>query len=205
MAQEFDGRSFEHLLSDAERCLSAALDHERELSALIDRVEGHPDFDVLPALRALCVAARRQRQLVETIVRRMAGDGARGNGHGPGRPRVLVVDDATDNRELAAVTLEAAGFDLITATNGLEGVIVAHYARPAVVLMDVAMPVLDGLAAARLLKASEVTRDLKLIAYTATPDFCEGPVAKLFVDVLAKPADPATIVASVRRHIIDTG
>jgi CheY-like chemotaxis protein len=67
--------------------------------------------------------------------------------------------------------------------------------------MDVAMPVLDGLAATKLLQASDVTRDLKVIAYTATPDLCNGPLAGLFVDVLAKPVDPEAIIASVRRHI----
>jgi CheY-like chemotaxis protein len=59
--------------------------------------------------------------------------------------RVLVVDDVEDNGDLVAVCLEHAGYETLTASNGLEGVIVAHYALPSVVLMDVTMPVLDGI------------------------------------------------------------
>jgi CheY-like chemotaxis protein len=76
---------------------------------------------------------------------------------------------------MAAMLLETSGFDTITASNGLEGVIVAHYTRPAVVIMDVAMPVLDGVQAARLLKASQVTHDINVIAYTAKMNVDDAP------------------------------
>jgi CheY-like chemotaxis protein len=205
MAHEFDVHSFERLLDDAERLVAHAVEYEGRFSTLINDAEDRTAaVGDLPALRALCVAARQQRQLAETLLMRMIGDGVRIDGASPPRLRVLVVDDAPDNRQVAALSLEAAGFETITASNGLEGVIVAHYARPAVILMDVSMPVLDGLAAARLLKASAATRDLKMIAYTAAPDFYEGPFTKLFVGVLTKPVDPDAIVASVRQHALDT-
>ena len=105
----------------------------------------------------------------------------------------------SQDRDMAAMLLETSGFDAITAGNGLEGVLVAHYTRPAVVLMDVAMPVLDGLQATRLLKASEVTQDISVIAYTAKMNIPEAPLARLFVDVLMKPASPEAIVAAVHR------
>ena len=61
------------------------------------------------------------------------------------RARLLIVDDSDTNRELTSAILEDAGFEVLTATNGLEGVIAAHYARPSVILMDLTMPVLNGL------------------------------------------------------------
>ena len=120
------------------------------------RAAGSPDL--LARIRAACVAAHQQRELVERILMALLGDLGTENG----RARVLIVDDAEDNRELAATVLENSGFHTITAANGLEGVIAAHCLRPVAILMDVTMPVLDGIEAARLLKASAVTRSLNV-------------------------------------------
>ena len=126
--------------------------------------------------------------------------GASGAGNGAGdRVRVLVVDDSHDNRELAAAVLEASGFAVLTAGNGLEGVIVAHYARPAVIVMDIMMPVLDGIEAARLLRASTVTQDLPLVAYTAKPRFEDGSLTHVFSEVVRKPSSPDALADVVRR------
>jgi CheY-like chemotaxis protein len=108
----------------------------------------------------------------------------------PGRARVC----------WSSTILEAAGFDAMTANNGLEAVIVAYYARPPVVLMDVTMPVLDGLEAARLMQASPVTRDMKVIAYIAKPDAFDAPWTRWFVDVIPKPASADAIVSSIQRY-----
>jgi CheY-like chemotaxis protein len=70
-----------------------------------------------------------------------------------------------------------------------------------VILMDLTMPVLNGLEAARLIRASAATQDLKVIAYTARPDLFDGAVTKWFVDVILKPASPEAIVALVRRAV----
>ena len=146
------------------------------------------------------VAAGEQRQFVETMLTRLLGDHAADDGV-RARPRLLIVDDSDSNRETTAAILEDAGFEVLTATNGLEGVIVAHYVRPSVILMDLTMPVLNGLEAARLIRASAATQDLKVIAYTARPDLFDGAVTKWFVDVILKPASPDAIVALVRRVV----
>ena len=82
---------------------------------------------------------------------------------------MLVVDDYGDVRELIAEVLRNAGFVVRTAANGLEGLLAAYEMRPAVIVMDFAMPVLDGLEATRLIKASEAMRQARVIAYTSTP------------------------------------
>src|SRR5688572_4961972 len=76
---------------------------------------------------------------------------------------VLVVDDFEDARELYCTCLEQAGYRTAEARNGLEAVERAIELRPDVVLLDLAMPVLDGIEAARRLKADERTRDARLI------------------------------------------
>ena len=203
MAFEFDGHSFGRVLEDAQHAVREAREVERRLVELVDAMDRAGTPGAFPqslseTLRAACVDARSLRLRTETVASHLAGTVASANGSYP-RPRVLVVDDAEDNRELVSVVLEHAGFEALTASDGLEGVIVAHYARPDIIVMDVTMPVLNGIDAARLLKASTVTNDLKLIAYTARPDFEELAYNGLFVDVLKKPALPATIVAVVER------
>jgi CheY-like chemotaxis protein len=111
---------------------------------------------------------------------------------------VLVVDDYGDVRELVAGVLQNAGFVVRTAANGLEGLIAAYQMRPGVILMDVTMPVLDGIEATRLIKASEVTRHARVIAYTANPSLDSTLVQTLFSAVLQKPATPAVVLATVQ-------
>jgi twitching motility two-component system response regulator PilH len=229
MAYAFDSHSFGQLLDDAERLVTCARDHEQRLATLVSLLEGAAvgvtatagspvsatasglegattavdvgaASDLLATISQLRAVAGDSRQLAETVLARLVGNRAV-IGRSPGlRARVLVVDDSDMSRETTATILEDAGFDAMTANNGLEAVIVAYYARPSVVLMDVTMPVLDGLEAARLIKASPVTRDMKVIAYTATPDVFETPWTRWFVDVIPKPASADAIVSSVQRY-----
>jgi CheY-like chemotaxis protein len=223
MPHAFDGCNFEQVLADTVRLVSDARRHEQSLAGVVNLLEatgstlsalpgatpavnyanlaaapGWPHSpDLLALIRAACVAGRHQRELAERILMALLGD----HGTENGRARVLVVDDTEDNRELAATVLENAGFHSITAANGLEGVIAAHCLRPVAILMDVTMPVLGGIEAARLLKASAATRSLNVIAYTAKPDFYEGPITRLFVGVLPKPASPEAIVSKVLEFV----
>jgi CheY-like chemotaxis protein len=223
MAHAFDGSSFEHVLADSEHLVAYARRHEQALAGVVDLLEsssaglavtseaaaaltytelavapeGPASPNLLALIRASCVEARQTRELAERVLMALLG----GQGAENGRPRVLIVDDAEDNRELAATVLENSGFHAVTAANGLEGVIAAHCLRPVAVLMDVTMPVLNGIEAARLLKASAATRSVKVIAYTANPEFYEGPLTRLFVGVLGKPASPETILAKVRESV----
>jgi CheY-like chemotaxis protein len=165
----------------------------------------HPDQEraVVATLDELRVSAREQRRVADSLRARLLGDIPAAADGAPRRPLVLVVDDSSDNRDMAAMLLETAGFDTITAGNGLEGVIVAHYTRPAVVIMDIAMPVLDGVHAARLLKASQVTQAINVIAYTAKMSLDDdAPLDQLFVDVLKKPASPETMIGLVQRFAL---
>ena len=85
------------------------------------------------------------------------------------RHAVLVVDDYQDSREFMSMVLHNAGFIVRTATNGLEAVIAAYEMQPAVIVMDMIMPVLDGIEATRLIKAIDELRDARVIAYAAQP------------------------------------
>jgi CheY-like chemotaxis protein len=200
MTHAFDSACFGELAADANRLAASASGHERRLASLVDALEAEGDTPLLTTLRELCVGAREQRRIANVLRAGLIGSvAAPHSAEALRRPLVLIVDDSPDNRDMAAMLLETSGFDTITAGNGLEGVIVAHYTRPAVVIMDVAMPVLDGVQATRLLKASHVTHDIKVIAYTAKMNAEDAPEMRLFAEVLRKPASPEAIVGTVQR------
>src|SRR5687767_6805760 len=111
---------------------------------------------------------------------------------------VLVVDDYGDIRDVLARVLRDAGFVVRTAANGLEALIAAYEMRPGIIVMDVSMPVLDGIEATRLIKASEATRDARVIAYTGNPLSDDSASRTLFAAVLAKPATPGAVLAAVQ-------
>jgi CheY-like chemotaxis protein len=104
-----------------------------------------------------------------------------------------------DTRELVSATLEHGGFDVITASNGAEAFLAAHDARPSVIVMDVNMPVLDGIETTRLLKSVPHTRTIRVIAHTATHDFALGTFDRLFAGLLRKPVGRDVVLASVAR------
>ena len=200
MAHAFDGHGFGRLPREAERLFAGALDQQRRLSEVVTRLEDESlNLDLLPTMRQLLMRAEEQQQLAGTMLARLIGARPIVDEPRRQRVRVLVVDDSDGSRETAAAVLEEAGFDAITATNGLEGVIVAHYAQPAVVLMDLTMPVLNGVEAARLLRASLLTRNLTVIAFTARPYVHEESIARSFADILSKPVAPEVIIATVQR------
>ena len=80
---------------------------------------------------------------------------------------ILVVDDYADARALLKELLEMSGHSVIEAANGREAVEVATVSGPDVILMDWAMPVMDGFAATRILRAQPETSRTRIVAVTA--------------------------------------
>ena len=147
------------------------------------------------AARRLCVGAHQQQTAARRLLAHLTGDFRPAERE----PRaVLVVDDYRDIREVLAYVLQDAGFVVRTASNGLEALIAAYDMRPGVIVMDVTMPVLDGIEATRLIKAGDVTRDAQVIAYTGNPSVAAGLDPALFAAVLQKPAPPAVVLATVQ-------
>jgi CheY-like chemotaxis protein len=82
-------------------------------------------------------------------------------------PLVLVVDDVLDNAVVISLALQHRGYRVVTATDGAEALKIAALTRPDIILMDIAMPQLDGLAATRRLREDESLRAIPVIALTA--------------------------------------
>ena len=81
--------------------------------------------------------------------------------------KVLLVEDNEMNRDMLSRRLIRQGFEVVVAVDGEQGVEAAHRERPAIVLMDMSLPVLDGWEATRRLKADDATRAIPVIALTA--------------------------------------
>ena len=88
-------------------------------------------------------------------------------GTAPGPLRILVADDNADAADSLAMLLQAQGHVVLTASDGRRAVEVAEAFRPNVILMDVSMPHLDGLEAAREIRRHEWGADIRIIALTA--------------------------------------
>jgi two-component system cell cycle response regulator DivK len=80
---------------------------------------------------------------------------------------VLVVEDNPANMTLATFLLKSAGYSVLSATDAEAGLALARTEQPDLVLMDIQPPGMDGLEACAILKKSEATRDIPVIALTA--------------------------------------
>ncbi|MFL6209878.1 MAG: response regulator [Pyrinomonadaceae bacterium] len=80
---------------------------------------------------------------------------------------VLVVEDFEDTRYLMRMELERRGFRVLEATDGAEGVEVATREQPDIILMDIGLPVMDGIEATRRIRAQVDARDRLIVALTA--------------------------------------
>ena len=140
-----------------------------------------------------------------------------GRGSGPGQSakaaepvttlrsgaQVLLVDDNEINREIASEILESAGLMVEQATDGADALAKLKEARFDAVLMDVQMPVMDGLEATRRIRKTTTFRDLPIIAMTANAfeeDRQECRDAGMN-DYLTKPVSPASLYATLARWI----
>jgi two-component system cell cycle response regulator DivK len=117
--------------------------------------------------------------------------------------RILIVEDQEDNRHILRDLLTSAGYELIEATDGLAGVERAASERPALILMDIQLPGIDGYEATRRIKADPALRSIPIIAVTsyalsgdetkAVAAGCDGYVSK--------PFSPRALLAQIREYL----
>ena len=82
-------------------------------------------------------------------------------------PKILLVEDNEMNRDMLSRRLQKRGYEVVIAVDGQEGVTLAHAEAPALIVMDMSLPVLDGWEATRQLKSAPATRTIPIIALTA--------------------------------------
>src|SRR6185436_1289312 len=123
--------------------------------------------------------------------------------HEPKDMTVLLVDDDQDCRIIYSSALRAAGFRVLLAVDGVEGVDLTRAEHPDVVVMDVAMPRLNGCDAVRALKQDPNTRSVPTLALTAALSMHHrGELTDAGFDaVLLKPVSPKVVITAIRQAI----
>jgi CheY-like chemotaxis protein len=83
-------------------------------------------------------------------------------------PRILIVEDNEQNRKLVRDVLAFKGYEVIEAETGEEGLRLARDRHPSLIMMDIRLPGIDGVETLRQLRAEEATRDIPVMALTAS-------------------------------------
>src|SRR5687768_13138528 len=113
---------------------------------------------------------------------------------------VLVAEDYDDARDIMSMVLQSAGFQVLEARDGIEALEAARSFRPTVIVMDMFMPNMDGLAARRRLRDGPALRRIQVSGQTAQPSVISGS-RELFDAVLAKRCSPDLLIRTISELI----
>lgn len=122
---------------------------------------------------------------------------------GTRQPLVLVVEDYQDAREMYAAYLQFSGFRVAEATNGVEAIEKTLELMPDIILMDLALPRMDGWEATRRLKLDDRTRHIPIVALTghALAGHAEGARKAGCDSFVTKPCLPDALVSEIQRML----
>jgi len=116
---------------------------------------------------------------------------------------VLLIEDQEDNRRILRALLTSAGFEIVEAVDGEAGVAAARAHVPDLILMDIQLPVIDGLEATRRIKARPELRHIPIIAVTSYA--LSGDEAKAREagcdDYVTKPFRPRQLLAKIKEQL----
>ena len=118
---------------------------------------------------------------------------------------ILIVEDNEKNMKLARDILRAKGYAVLEAVNGLDGVRLAHAHVPDLVLMDIQLPDIDGIAALRLIRAEAALDAVPVIAVSASvmPDDQHKIVTSGFDAFITKPINLKQFLDTVQRFLAE--
>lgn len=114
--------------------------------------------------------------------------------------KILLVDDDPDILELLEYNLSKEGYSIRTAANGLEGIQVAEEFSPDLILMDIMMPVMDGIEAGRIMKQNKILKKALLIFLTArNEEYSEVAAFEMGADdYITKPVKPRALISRIK-------
>ena len=120
--------------------------------------------------------------------------------------KILVVEDHEDNRRIIRDLLTAHGFDVVEALTGLEGVRVAEQQNPALILMDIQLPEIDGYEATRRIKSQPDLKHIPIIIITSYA--LSGDDLKAYAagcdEYVSKPYSPRKLLTKIRKFLPET-
>ena len=119
------------------------------------------------------------------------------------RKKILIVDDERDIVKALMIRLQGAGYEVVTAFDGAQGVFMAHKEKPDLIILDIRMPAGDGFSVAQRLKRSIHTFSIPVIFLTGSPEKNAAEKAmslgaRFFVK---KPYDPEELLDAIKRAL----
>ena len=114
---------------------------------------------------------------------------------------ILVVDDHEDIRSMMRLTIENFGYTVIEAAGPYDAIEKAQKFQPDLILMDIGLPLLDGLSTARIIIDLEHCGQIPIVAVTAYRDIRDQASRAGCVDVLYKPIQPERLEQLLHRHL----
>ena len=229
LAQELAAAGYRVLGVEGGAEALAAMEQEKPSGVVLDLMMKPPDgFEVLcrmredPELAEIPVVVVTAKELTEADYKALRGSAQRvvrkgsdpiavdrrGASGGEGREdrvkaRILVVEDSPDIRVLIRMLLEAAGHEVMTASDGRAGVEAVRAERPDLVLMDLSLPVLSGWEAAKEIKEDPATASIPIVAVTAHAMHGdrERALAAGCDGFIPKPIDEETFETLVRSYL----
>ena len=117
--------------------------------------------------------------------------------------KVLIIEDNKDNFKMIKYALTRAGYEVLWAERGLDGIDLVNRERPHFILMDINLPGINGIETTKRIRASETGRDIPIIAITAHA--MSGDRERIMAAgcnaYIEKPIDPITIVEQIHKII----
>lgn len=116
-----------------------------------------------------------------------------------GKKRILLVEDEKDMAYAVTLQLEAKGYEVITASDGREGLDKAHTRKPDLIILDLMLPKLDGYKVCRMLKFDNKYKDIPIILFTARAQESDKKTGKeVGADAyITKPFEPSVLLGTI--------
>jgi DNA-binding response OmpR family regulator len=117
--------------------------------------------------------------------------------------KILIVDDERDIVKALTIRLQGAGYEVVTAFDGAQGIFMAHKEKPDLIILDIRMPAGNGFSVAEKLKRSMNTLSIPVIFLTGSPerDSEEKAMTLGARFYIKKPYDPAELLDAIRRAL----
>ncbi len=119
------------------------------------------------------------------------------------KPKILVIEDNQQNMYLVTFILEKNGYQVVQAWDGREGIELAGRVQPALILLDIQLPIMDGYAVAQALRSNPALADVPIVAVTsyAMVGDRERTLGAGCNGYIEKPINPDTFVDDVEQHL----
>jgi len=119
------------------------------------------------------------------------------------KPTILLIEDNEQNLYLATFLLEQDGFQVVPARSGLEGIQLAARIQPALIILDIQLPQMDGYAVARALRQNLALQDVPIVAVTsyAMVGDRERALEAGCSGYIEKPINPDTFKDEIKKHL----